>query len=200
MAKKTFGKGSVADLIRAAEEAQEAQKKQSSEHPVERALSGGSIADLVRAEKILKSQEDLGAANDEAGRSELQQAAALEPQQAVDKSGDSKPALGQDAHSEDTQAPELANAAPGRVGTGDFFSAERILGKEHKYKNASRQVTIAEEFYNFLRVLSSQYDITVAQMINNMLRPYFTEERFKKEMKLLVQKKVKESVRKIDEL
>ncbi|MDR3188573.1 MAG: hypothetical protein LBT94_05245 [Prevotellaceae bacterium] len=219
MAKRTFGKGNaLAHLIDATEDMQKAQRDKVSEYPEEaRRLSKGSIADLVRVNEQLKARE----AQEDLGNSELQtkmQGQNLETPQASDKSGENDPVQGQ--HAEETEAAnmvqtdgteaanaiqadgtEAANAIQGAaVDKSAFFSFENVLSKEHKYKNVSSRINIAEDFYNFLQVISTQYNISITQVVNNMLRPYFADKNFKKEIVLSVQKKLRETINRMNAL
>ncbi|MDR3180176.1 MAG: hypothetical protein LBT70_04760 [Holosporaceae bacterium] len=175
MAKKSFGNGSVADFIRAAEEEERSQK--------EMAIANASAVSEQHSESTAEAVE--AERSVEAGSSA--------PQQAAGKSSENSPVQEQTAATTAVAPAEL-------VGRNELFTAATVLSKEHKYKNTAQQVNIAEDFYVFLRAVSKQYDITVAQMVNNMVRPYLTDKGLRKEIKSLAQKKFRDAINSIDEL
>ncbi|MDR1226914.1 MAG: hypothetical protein LBK47_08475 [Prevotellaceae bacterium] len=156
-------------------------------------FGGGSIADFVRvAKEEEKIRKEMAVVNAPAISDQLSE----DPAEATEHNGSADA-----GSSAPQQAAAAIDVAPGKtVGRSELFSAATILSKEHKYKNTAQQVNISEEFYVFLRAVSKQHDITVAQMVNNMLRPYLTDKGLKKEIKSLAQKKFREAINSIDEL
>jgi hypothetical protein len=183
MAKRSFGKGSIADLVREAEETQKAQE--------DLAIANAS------ASEQLPEQEAEQEAGKEAENSE-------QGQKQEDVENNSTPTListPTPTQEQDGKTKKPVDVAPVKtVDKSVYFSAENILSKDHKYKNARQQVNISEDFYCFLKAVSKQYDITIAQMINNMLRPYFADKSLKKDVKLLAQKKYRELISRVDDL
>jgi hypothetical protein len=164
MAKKTFGRGSIADLVREAEETQKKQEEQ---------------AAAIASTSELQAQE----------RNPVEGAKSSPMEELAEKPSEN-------AGHVDAERPEQPDGAAGHTS----FSASEILSKEHVYKNTTRQVNISEDFYIFLRVISRQCDISVAQMVNNMLRPYLTDKLLKKEIKSLARKSFNEAISKVDEI
>jgi hypothetical protein len=77
-------------------------------------------------------------------------------------------------------------------------SASKLLSNDSSYHNAKRQVTIANNYYTFLRVISNLCGVSISQMINNMLQPYFDNKALMKEMKSLATEKYRENINVID--
>jgi hypothetical protein len=179
MAKRSFGKGSIADLVREAEETQKAQE----DLAIANASASEQEAEDVKEAEVSEQGQECIENNSAPPTLTVITPTSTPPQE---QGGKTKPP---------------AEAAPVEaVDKSVFFSAENILSKEHKYKNARQQVNISEDFYCFLKAVSKQSDITIAQIINNMLRPYFVDKELRKEIKSLAQKKFKEAVNRMDDV
>lgn len=190
MAKKSFGRGSIADLVREAEEMQKEQEEQAA--AIASTGSTPDVSELLQAQKSNPAQDAKVSVGVESSPDapELLQAQENNPVE------ESAVMPTESAERIDNGQPEQ----PDDIAVHTHLSASDLLSKEHAYKNTTRQVNISEDFYVFLRAISKQCDISIAQIVNNMLRPYLTDKSLKKEIKSLARKRFNEAISKVDEI
>jgi hypothetical protein len=78
-------------------------------------------------------------------------------------------------------------------------SMDGIFSVENTYKNAKKQVCIAEGYRDFIGLFAELFKMDMSQIVNNMLRPYFTDEAILKQLKVLGKKKQKERMKMLEE-
>jgi hypothetical protein len=74
-----------------------------------------------------------------------------------------------------------------------------IFSVKNTYKNAKKQVSIAENYRDWVGLLAELYKMDMSQIINNMLRPYFTDETIMKQLKTLGKRKQRERMKMLEE-
>jgi hypothetical protein len=78
-------------------------------------------------------------------------------------------------------------------------SVSGLLSTQNKYKNSKRQISISEEYRDFISLLAELCKVDMSQLVNNMLRPYFTDENVVKRLKKIGAQKQREFLKKFED-
>jgi hypothetical protein len=176
MAKKTFGRGSIHDLVLASEK-EKKEKENSALNAVTADSSASDVPEVLSplASETPEAPEAFSTPEVPNNANNVTIAPAIPPEGST------------------AQAPQINTAEKAAEATkiGLSASANEVLNVDNIYQNSKRQINIAENYYTFLKAVSNVCGVNISQMVNNMLHPYFEDKALMKEIKRLADKMYK---------
>jgi hypothetical protein len=201
MAKKTFGRGSIHDLIKKTEQENEANAptplawlapEEEEKVPAEPATEQGGAEDFSPVVPAPSEAVPPAPA-----------APALPPPAEETLAQPAPPVAEQGKAADVPAAAPAAPIPPAPKGSGPTVATpvlvEKILNREVKYKNSKQLVNIDAKYRDFIVLLSALCEIDISQIVNNMLRVCFDDAHLIQELKKVAAKKYKARLSEINQ-